>query len=318
MLSRTADSLYWMSRYIERAENTARMLEVNLQVMLMPQSRLARHRDWRSMLDISELNESFDARYDELDARNVIEFMVRDRDNPSSIYSCIRSARENARAIRGSLTTEVWETFNYTWLELQRQTFGNGPHTNPTAFFDWVKWRSHLARGVIDGTMLRDSAYAFLGLGAYLERADNTARLLDVGFYGWNQNAATEQAVKGLLQDFYHWSALLHSVSGFETYRKVYRDVVTPARVVEMLVLNRDMPRSLLSAVDAVIRYLDIITDGDATETTCRALLLRTAVERSQHGDQLSEGLHAFLTSFLTRINELGDRISRDFLVPIA
>lgn len=317
MLSRTADSLYWMSRYIERAENTARMLEVNLQVMLHPRQGEGGRSSWQSVLEISELGEHFHEKYGEPTSRNVLEYMVRDRDNPSSIHACLRAARENARAVRGSLTTEVWETFNYTWLELQRQSFGNGLHTNPSAFFDWVKWRSHLSRGVIDGTMLRDSAYAFLGLGAYLERADNTARLLDVGFY--HQPSQRGQGVEAaLMQDFYHWSALLHSVSGFETYRKVYRDVVTPARVVEMLVLNRDMPRSLLSAVDAVNRYLAVVTDGDATETTCRALLLRTEVERARHGDTLEAGLHAFLTGFLTRINDLGDRISRDFLVPIA
>lgn len=316
MLSRTADSLYWMARYIERAENTARLLDVNRQLLLMPQTVAALDHNRRSVLEIFELTVRFFTVYEELTPRNVLEFMARDPANPSSIYACLHAARENARAIRGSLTTEVWEAFNDTWLELHRQIDDDVLHTNPNAFFDWVKWRSHLMRGVIDGTMLRDKGYAFLGLGAYLERADNTARLLDVGFYGRPRHAG-DPAAPALMQDFYHWSSLLHSVSGFETYRQVYRDVVTPSRVVELLVLNRDMPRSLLSAVDAVNQCLLKATEGAAPEITHRASRLRTEVEDAREGHVLDTGLHDFLTNFLTGINELGDRISRKFLVPV-
>ncbi len=182
MLSRTADHLFWMARYMERAENTARMLDVNYQMSLLPQSAEQAEQGWRGVLGISELTSSFEEHYPECDARNVMEFMVRDARNPSSIVSCIAAARENARAVRGTLTTEVWETTNQTWLEFNRLHARNDFHRDPGALFEWVKFRSHLSRGVTVGTMLQDESLHFLRIGTFLERADNTARLLDVKF----------------------------------------------------------------------------------------------------------------------------------------
>ena len=183
MLSRTADHLYWMSRYTERAENTARMLDVNVQTALLPQSAAVSEMGWRGLLSISELQNSYLALYGDISADKVLEFMVSDADNPSSIVSCLRAARENARAVRGTLTTEVWETQNQTWLELE-QRLAQGDHArDPTRFFEWVKYRSHLSRGVTVGTMLMDESLHFMRLGTFLERADNTARLLDVKFH---------------------------------------------------------------------------------------------------------------------------------------
>ncbi|GAA5236052.1 alpha-E domain-containing protein [Verticiella sediminum] len=322
MLSRTADSLFWMARYMERAENTARMLDVNVQLSLLPQSPLQRRQPWRSVLGISELRQSFDERYDEPSARNVIEFMVRDESNPSSIYSCLRAARECARAVRGSLTTELWQTYNVTWLELQRRVTGPALQADPRAFFEWVKFRSHLSRGVMIGTMLRDEALAFQGLGAHLEQADCTARLLDVACY--EQPAAETQAPDEDAASidpriaFYHWSALLHAVSGFEIYRKVYRDVLTPNNVIELLVFNSAMPRSLLCGINDVIRYLVEVGTTRSRETERQASILRAQLERGRVEDILDTGVHAFLTDFLDRVNDLGNRISQDFLVPIA
>src|SRR5476649_580277 len=190
MLSRTADHLFWMARYTERAENTARMLDVNLQTSLLPQSDDDAERGWRAMLGISELQQAFDAKYSTLHAREVIDFMVRDPDNPSSIASCLTAARENARAVRGTLTTEVWETENTTWLHLQDYLKGDELEHNPSKFFEWVKHRSHLSRGVTLGTMLQDEAFHFIRLGTFLERADNTARIIDVKFHGAKEGAA--------------------------------------------------------------------------------------------------------------------------------
>ena len=156
MLSRTADHLFWMSRYTERAENTARMLDVNYQTSLLPQSAAVARVGWQGLLSISELLPAYNAKYGDIVPRDVMEFMVKDEENPSSIISCLRAARENARAVRGSLTTEAWETQNQTWLEARRMLRDGEFERDPAQFFDWVKFRSHLSRGVTQGTMLQD------------------------------------------------------------------------------------------------------------------------------------------------------------------
>src|SRR5262245_4977657 len=187
MLSRTADHLFWMARYVERAENTARMLDVNMSTSLLPQSAEVAEHGWRAMLSISELQATFAAKYSSLTASDVLDFMVRDPGNPSSIFCCLQAARENARAVRGVLTTEVWETHNDTWLELLKLLAGGVIKRNPSQLFEWVKFRSHLSRGVTIGTMLKDEAFYFTRLGTFLERADNTARIIDVKFHGIGQ-----------------------------------------------------------------------------------------------------------------------------------
>ena len=156
MLSRTADHLFWMSRYTERAENTARLLDVNYQTSLLPQSAAVAQQGWESMLRISELLPSYQYLHGEVEPQKVLHFMVRDENNSSSIVSCLRAARENARAVRGALTTEVWETQNQTWLELTRLLKTKAFEKDPAEFFEWVKFRSHLSRGVAIGTMLQD------------------------------------------------------------------------------------------------------------------------------------------------------------------
>ena len=178
MLSRTADHLFWMSRYTERAENTARMLDVNDQTSLLPQSDAVAQVGWQGLLSISELLPAYTKAHGEINARDVMDFMVKDESNPSSIVSCLSAARENARAVRGTLTTEVWETQNQTWLEVKRMIKTGEFERDPAQFFEWVKFRSHLSRGVTVGTMLMDEALYFMRLGTFLERADNTKLLL--------------------------------------------------------------------------------------------------------------------------------------------
>jgi uncharacterized alpha-E superfamily protein len=322
VLSRTADHLFWMARYIERAENTARMLDVNMSTSLLPQSAEVSERGWRALLSISELLPAFDAKHPLVSPRAVIDFMVRDTSNPSSICSCLQAARENARAVRGSLTTEVWETHNDTWLGLQKPLAERQPERDPQAFFEWVKFRSHLSRGVTIGTMLKDEAFYFIRLGTFLERADNTARLLDVKYHGLTEDHALyaaalgEDAIDHHL-DFYHWAAVLRSVSAFEIYRKAYRDVITPSRVAELLILRGDMPRSLLSCLNEVTLNLEMVRNSRSVETERRAGLLRAELRYGRIQDILAQGLHAYLTSFLERVNDLGGRISQDFLVPL-
>ncbi|TWC68254.1 alpha-E domain-containing protein [Herbaspirillum sp. SJZ099] len=329
MLSRTADHLFWMARYTERAENTARMLDVHVQTALLPQSTDDAEQGWRAVLGISELLYGYNQKYDQLTQRDVIDFMVRDPNNPSSIASCLRQARENARAVRGALTTEAWEIQNATWIKMQSYLQTNALEQNPSDFFEWVKHRSHLSRGVTIGTMLKDEAFHFIRLGTFLERADNTARIIDVKFHGAKESQAqkhngqsqsqSQSGEKGDGQiDFYYWAAILRSVSGFEIYRKVYRDVITPERVAELLILRADMPRSLLACMGHVLSNLKNVHNDVSSDTERFAGKLHADLKFARIEEVLDAGLHDYLTVFLERIFELGNRISRDFLVPLA
>ncbi len=354
MLSRTADHLFWMARYMERAENTARMLDVNYQMSLLPQSEGAAERGWRGLLSISELTGDFAKRYGEVTPKNVMDYMVGDAANGSSIRSCLMAARENARAVRGTLTTEVWETQNQTWLEFQRMVATEAFEKSPSEAFEWVKFRSHLSRCVTVGSMLQDEAFHFLLICSFLERADNTARLLDVKFHAvdseffgfgsatglrrdrlaslqaqsQSQGAAAPVATAGdghgngngkdVEFDFYHWSAVLRSVSGFEVYRKVYRNVIRPERVAELLILRLDMPRSLAACMHEVVSNLQRVANEQSKDTLRLAGRLDADLQYGRIDEILATGLHAYLTQFLERVNALGVGISRDFLVPVA
>ncbi len=356
MLSRTADHLFWMARYMERAENTARMLDVNYQMSLLPQSDEAAERGWRGLLSISELTGDFNERHGAVTPKSVMAYMIGDAENGSSIRSCLMAARENARAVRGTLTTEVWETQNQTWLEFQRMVATDAFERSPGEAFEWVKFRSHLSRGVTVGTMLQDQAFHFLRIGSFLERADNTARLLDVKFHsagseifdrgGMRQGVAAggmTQSMGGMTQtlaplaetapvvadgsgngngkdveyDFYHWSAVLRSVSGFEVYRKVYRNVIQPEKVAELLILRQDMPRSLAACVHEVMQNLQRVANEQSKDTLRLAGRLDADLQYGRIDEIIATGLHAYLTQFLERVNALGAGIGRDFLVPI-
>lgn len=325
MLSRTADHLFWMCRYIERAENTARMLHVNTQLALLPRDAAVHRQSWQAMLRLFELEEDFAARYNDPEPQAVIHFMVRDADNPSSIYACLRACRENARAVRGSLTTELWETINLTWLTLLRDLDEGVLERNPEQFFEWIKRRAHLVRGVTENTMLVDEALHFMRLGSQLERADNMARMLDVRFHehealaGGGAPAAQGKALDADAGEFYRWSAILSCVSALEVYRKVYRDVVTPSRVAELLVLNTTLPSSLVALVRGVRESLARVANDRSAETERQAGLLLAELEYGRIEDILrGPGLHRFLTNFLARINHLGTRIGSDFLLPLS
>ena len=341
MLSRTADHLYWMARYMERAENTARLLDVNYQMALLPQTVEDAEKGWKGLLSISELTNDFSKRHGKITARSVMAYMVSDEANGSSIRNCLMAARENARAVRGTLTTEVWETQNQTWLEFERMVAHKDFLKDPSAVFEWVKFRSHLSRGVTVGTMLQDEAFHFLRIGSFLERADNTARLLDVKFHAveseffgatgsqpqlqtqsqsqsqsQSQTAETVEE-KNFEYDFYHWSAILRSVSGFEVYRKVYRNVIRPEKVAELLILRADMPRSLAACMHEVVANLKMVANEQSSDTVRRAGRLQADLQYGRIDEILATGLHAYLTQFLERVGTLGVGISRDFLVPV-
>ena len=323
MLSRTADHLFWMARYTERAENTARMMDVTFQTSLLPQSEHSAEQGWRAVLGISELQATFEQKYPAVHSADVIDFMIRDPNNPSSIVACLTAARENARAVRGALTTEAWETQNTTWLEMKQLLAEPNWKLDPSHFFEWVKYRSHLSRGVAIGTMLRDEAFSFIRLGTFLERADNTARMLDIKYHSLHQSGSdvedgkTKTNAEESQFDYYYWAAILRSVSAFEIYRKVYRDVITPERVAELLMLRADMPRSLHACMESVVRNLKDVSNRSSADTERLAGKMLAELKFGRIGEILGDGLHEYLKRFFEQVFELGNRISRDFLVPL-
>jgi uncharacterized alpha-E superfamily protein len=298
-----------MSRYTERAENTARMLDVSYQMSLLPQSAPVAQMGWQGLLSICELLPLYKSKYKEVTAANVMRFMITDMRNPSSIVSCLWAARENARAVRGAITSEMWEVINATWLELNRQAQHMPAHKYPD-FFDWVKDRSHLFRGVTLGTIQKDIALSFIKLGTFLERADNTARILDVKYHILLPSVHDV----GGAADYYQWGSLLKSVSAFEAYRKIYRDVISPLRVAELLILRDDMPRSLHACMNEVEAALIDINGASGREARRRAGEQHAALHFGRIETVFRQGLHEYLIDFLAQTDRLGRDIRDAYL----
>lgn len=310
MLSRTADHVYWMSRYIERAESLARLVDAHYRMSLLPQTGEALTKSLTSTLKALSMEDAYRAHHDVLDSRRALEFVSLDRDEPGSIMSCLRAARENARAVRGTLTSELWETLNSTWLDA-RVFWTQGARVDIGQFVEWVKERSHLTRGVTVGTMLRDEAFHFSRIGTFLERADNTARILAA-----HQSDLRPGADAAAVPDPYEWSVLLKALSAFEVYRRVYRDVITPYRVAQMLILREDMPRSLLRCCKELYQNLRSVRNEQSQETERRAGELHAVLHFTRMEAIIAEGLPRFVQQFLARLRDLGERIASDFLVP--
>ncbi len=314
MLARAADNLYWMARYIERAENMARMLDVSWRMSLLPIGSDPQRLQWEPALIVAGCDRPFAERGLEINARNVIEFLALDPANPSSIVACLGAARENARAMRTQLTTEAWESLNATWLEVRGYDWERLSQIGFRAFFDWVKERSHLFRGVTFGTMQRDTPFRFVRLGGFIERADSTARLLDVKYHVL---LPTPRDIGGVV-DYYQWSALLRSVSGFQAYRRIYRDVIAPQRVAEMLILRPDMPRSLVATFGEATETLVALREKFGRDYACTrlALAMHSKLRYGRIEDIFSSGLHEYLTEFIDSNIALGQAIARDFMLP--
>ena len=312
MLSCTAENLFWMARGMERAENTARMLDVSFRMSLLPSTIDKQGLHFDPILDIAPgSGRRFDELYDELNHETIIRYVALEPENGGSIWSLIHQARENARAQRTAISSEAWESLNSTWLQVQNLDFEGLKRWGYRDFFDWVKERSHLFRGVVFGTMLHDDAFRFIRLGTFIERADNTARILDVKYHVLLPRG---EEVGGLI-DYYQWGALLRSVGAFRAYRNVYRDTVYPWRIAELLILREDMPRSLHHCYHNLIGTLDELAGKKQLE--CRNLAGQTYA-RLKYGriDRIFRaGLHEFLTSFIESNNALGLQIQEDFLM---
>ncbi|HVC02467.1 MAG TPA: alpha-E domain-containing protein [Steroidobacteraceae bacterium] len=313
MLSRAADHLYWMSRYVERAESLARLVDAHYRVSLLPHTPATLARSLRSTLEALQVQPGFGEARAETDSRAVFEFLSLDARHDGSILNCLRAARENARAVRGTLTSELWETLNCTWLEARSVAVHGASRADIGQFLEWVKERSHLTRGVMIGTMLRDEAFHFARIGTFLERADNSARILTA-----HRQDLQPGADAGGVPDPYEWSVLLRALSAFEVYRRRYREVITPVKVAELLILCADMPRSLLRCCKEVYQNLRSVANEQSAETERRAGEMHAMLHFAQMPDLVESGLAAFLRQFLAKLRDLSERIASDFLVPPA
>ena len=258
-----------------------------------------------------------------MNRENVLDFMIYETSNPSSIVSCLYAARENARVIRGKITSEVWETQNTTWLELQRILEARH-QADPSRLLEWVKHRCHLFRGVMHGTMLKNEAFYFINVGTLLERADNTARILETKYEDQatlkvlSPSKTAEDGTDGEFFDFYHWAALLRSVSAFEIYRQIYSDQVTPKQVAQLLIFNKQMPRSLVCCVNELIPLISEVKNQQSKEIERLLGKLKASLDYSDIDEVFEQGLEEFIEAFLERINHIADEFSNAYLIPLA
>jgi uncharacterized alpha-E superfamily protein len=312
MLSRTAENLYWMARYLERAETTARLLEVGARNALLPNIGGGFRNEWDAVLSASGGAELFAQKYGEPVQRNIESFMFFDRENPASVYACIERARENGRIVRTALTTQVWDALNTAFQEIREMQRQERSTIEMSAMTDWTTRTSALIRGAILGTLLRRDGYFFLNLGYYLERADNTARLLDVKYYVLLPQV--DYVGSGL--DNYQWATLLRSMSAYRAFNWAYGAEMTPARIAHFLILNPACPRSLMSSIMGASEQLSAIRRGYGASTRAQQEVRSILAELSEATveDVFEEGLHEFLTRFITEVGHVGAAVDQAYL----
>src|SRR5262250_1979567 len=313
MLSRTADNLYWLARYVERAEFVARTLEATQRLTAMPLSYVGATNEWESAIATAGSARAFAARYAEANEETAIDFLAFSAANPSSIRNCFELARTNARAVRTALTVEMWDAINGAWLELKR--FGNGPSSREEfiRFLRWVQESSLRFDGSAYRTMLRNDAYWFSRLGVYIERADNTARILDVKYH---LLLPANERVGGPL-DYFQWSAILRSVSALTAYHWVYRESVKPWLIADLLILKDELPRSLAACYENLVLYLDHIARayGRQGPAQRQARAVRARLENSRMEEIFQQGMHEFISEFIDNNNRLGAAITEQYLM---
>lgn len=308
MLSRVADSIYWMNRYVERAENVARFVDVNFNLLLDTPGGV---QQWEPLVVTTGDQGLFRQRYGEATAENVLRFLTFDKAYPSSILSCLQTARENARSVREIISSEMWEQVNSFYLMVKAAAEADSLADLHT-FFPEVKMASHLFAGVMDATMAHNEGWHFGRLGRLLERADKTARILDVKYYILLPSVADV----GTPLDDLQWIALLKSASAYEMYRKCqYR--ITPDSVTEFLILNREFPRSIQFCVLQAEKSLHQISgtqSGTWRLPSDRAIgRLRSELDYLTIDEIIGLGLHEFLDGLQLRLNQVGQAIYEDF-----
>lgn len=312
MLSRTADAVYWLNRYIERADSYARFLDVNLQLILdAPEGE-----QWLPVVETTGDAELFRAKYDTADRESVLSFLISDEDNPSSIWSCIRSARENTKAAREILSSELWISMNRFYIDLEETVHNAAALENPPEFFSWVKEKCALHQGLLDSSVSRNEAWHFGCLGRYMERADKTSRLLDIKYF----YLLPEPNLVGTNIDLLQWQAVLRSASALEAFKRTGGSI-TPASVADFLILNPVFPRSIRFCMKEVESSLRAVSSGDPGLTYRNAAekkagAFRSELDYTDIADIFQFGLHEFLDSIQLRLNGIGSSIQELFLLP--
>jgi uncharacterized alpha-E superfamily protein len=312
MLSRTADNLYWLARYVERAEYLARILEATHRITALPLAYVGDTNEWASAVESAGCAAEFSAVHSDANEDTVTDFLAFSLDNPSSIRNCFETARHNARSVRTALTSEMWDAINGTWLELKR--FGNKSSSREefSRFLRWVQESSLRFDGSAYRTMLRNDAYWFSRIGVYVERADNTARILDVKYH---LLLPAHEKIGGPL-DYYQWAGILRSVSALTSYHWVYRESLKPWLIADLLILNDQMPRSLASCYENLVQNLDRIAGnyGRQGPAQRQARTIRTRLQNSRMDEIFQSGLHEFIDAFIADNDGLGQAISQQYL----
>lgn len=317
MLSRTADHLYWLARYIERADFLARIVEATQRLATLPAQYSGTGTEWESALESSGAATGFRETRGAAEEQSVVEYLTFAADNPSSIRNCIDLARSNARAVRTALTVEMWDAINGAWIELKRfeannATRGYYDRRELARFLDFVKKTSLDYDGSAYRTMLRNDAFWFSRLGLYIERADNTARILDVKYHV----LLPENEMVGGSLDYFQWTAILRAVSALPAYHWVYRENVKPWLIADLLILKLEMPRSLTACYDNIVYFLDAIAKayGKPGAAQKQAHEIMRRLETATTSEIFKIGLHEFLTGFVQDNDRLGNTITDQYL----
>lgn len=315
MLCRTANDLYWVARHMERAENTARLIDLALRISLLPERYdrgKAQAGPWRRALDALGGGAFFDQ--GGIDVDRVLYHLLLSPANPNSVHNCLRCARENARAQRVAITVEMYEDLNASWLEVRSRDWAGVRSAGISNIVEWIKSRSASFRGVSIGTLGRGEAYQFLQMGAFIERADWAIRLLDVvGSHGEIDESGEARDAS----DYFQWSALLQSQSAFETYRRLYRGSVTPRNVIDLMLLRDVNPRSLQTCVNTLHEVLRAMTGGESLEVVRQAGALSARSRYARIDDVIGRGLEAELQDTMSCLSTLGEAIHDQFMVSL-
>jgi len=311
MLSRIAESLYWMARNLERADDTARILDINVVFMLEADEGATEEMQWTPLLSIVGADDAYLERHADgkVTVQRVIHLLTQDKDYGGSLYNSLRLARENARVVRDRISQEMWEAINDFWLSTDRHLKTRLQPWRAAEFYAYVHREVALFFGLAQSTMMRGEAYGFTQLGSLQERADMTARILDVRYH----LLLPDLTLVGSPLDYYQWGALLKSLSGFEAYRRKYHGGIRPIDVVEFVLLDADFPRSLRYCVDGLGRALDrigLVPGGGAAE---RLSALRTQLDQTSPRAVLDRGLHEYLDDFLARLADLTVALQADY-----
>lgn len=309
MLGKTAGGLYWMFRFLERSENTARLIEAGFRIALTRSNDTAS--DWKSVVTTAGVRQGYDALYDTYTDTNVVDYLLRDTSNPSSVMSSIHSARTNARMVRTALTTEVWEAVNENWMAMKDALKAPVAETELPALLGEIRRQSALVRGALHGTMLRNDIFDFAQIGTGVERADNTARIIDVKYYTLLPSAS----FVGSPLDNVQWETVLRSVSAHRSFRWISEEEMSASGIAEFLILDPRFPRSLYFSIGLIAEKLAYLERGYGVRMDCHALVDAQMTElRDQNiGAIFDAGLHQFISRFLRNNNAIGAQIEKDY-----